>query len=419
MNTQNAPIDIYDNPYKEDFPLLLQAPHLHFLDSAATAQRPSCTIAAFQNFYTTMNANPLRGLYGLSVAATEAIEDARSCIARFIGAYHADNTPASDEIVFTKNATEALNLAAHTLAQAQLKPGDEVLVSIMEHHSNLIPWQEACREMGAHLTFLRLDEHFHISEEELMRKLTDRVKIVAITQVSNVLGVQNDVARITAAAHELGALVVVDAAQSVAHMKVSVQELGCDFLAFSAHKVFGPFGVGVLWGKRELLQNLPVFLTGGEMIDSVREQDASWAAAPARFEAGTQDACGIYATAQALTWFTAQDRARLFAREEALCSYLLARLAELDFIELIGSSDVRDHVGVVSFNVHNVHPHDVSSILDGAGVCIRAGHHCAEPLLTSLGIKSCCRASLSFYNDASDIDALIDGLKTVWGIFNG
>lgn len=419
MNTQNAPIDIYDNPYKEDFPLLQQAPHLHFLDSAATAQRPSCTIAAFQKFYTTMNANPLRGLYGLSVAATEAIEDARSCIARFISAYHADNTPASDEIVFTKNATEALNLAAHSLSRAQLKPGDEVLVSIMEHHSNLIPWQEACRELGAHLTFLRLDEHFHISEEELTRKLTDRVKIVAITQVSNVLGVQNDVARIAQAAHELGALVVVDAAQSVAHMNVSVQELGCDILAFSAHKVFGPFGVGVLWGKRALLQDLPVFLTGGEMIDSVREQDASWATAPARFEAGTQDACGIYATAQALSWFTAQDRARLFAREEALCSYLLTRLEELDFIELIGSSDVRDHVGVVSFNVHGVHPHDVSSILDGAGVCIRAGHHCAEPLLTSLGIKSCCRASLSFYNDASDIDALIEGLKTVWGIFNG
>ncbi|MBR3313745.1 MAG: SufS family cysteine desulfurase [Atopobiaceae bacterium] len=411
---------IEQSPYKLDFPLLAQNPQLAFLDSAATAQRPATVLDAERHFYETMNANPLRGLYRLSVEATASIDAARTRIARFIGATDDDGTPQGNAIVFTRNASEALNLLSRTLPRlTELGPGDDVVISIMEHHSNLIPWQQVCAATGANLVYLRLAEDFSIPESELAEKIGPRTKIVSVTHVSNVLGVQNDVAAIAARAHEVGALCIVDGAQSVPHVAVNVRSLGCDFLAFSAHKLGGPMGIGVLWGKPELLDAMPPFLVGGEMIDSVTETDAVWSPVPQKFEAGTQDAAGSYATDAAIAYLEAHDMAALEERERLLAAYLCEQLQSRDYITIVGPSEPDRHVGAVSFDVKGIHPHDVASILDMSSVCIRAGHHCAQPLLTYLGWHSTCRASVAFYNDKADIDRLIAGLDIVWGIFNG
>ena len=267
--------------------------------------------------------------------------------------------------------------------------------------------------------YLRLTEDFSIPKSELAEKIGPRTKIVSVTHVSNVLGVQNDVAAIAARAHEVGALCIVDGAQSVPHVAVNVRSLGCDFLAFSAHKLGGPMGIGVLWGKPELLDAMPPFLVGGEMIDSVTETDAVWSPVPQKFEAGTQDAAGSYATDAAIAYLEAHDMAALEERERLLAAYLCEQLQSRDYITIVGPSEPDRHVGAVSFDVKGIHPHDVASILDMSNVCIRAGHHCAQPLLTYLGWHSTCRASVAFYNDKADIDRLIAGLDTVWGIFNG
>lgn len=410
---------IVANPYKADFPLLAANPQLAYLDSAATAQRPHTVIQALTEFYTTMNANPLRGLYGLSVAATRGINDARRRVAEFIGATDESGNPKPEEIVFTRNTTESLNLIAASLAKLCLQPGDEVVISGMEHHSNLIPWQEACRAHGAHLKYLRFDENFCISDDELASTITNRTKIVSVTQVSNVLGVQNNIAHIAQVAHAHGAYMVVDGAQSVPHLPVSVHDLHVDALAFSGHKMLGPFGVGVLWASSELQGKLPVFLTGGEMIEQVSEDHATWAPAPEKFEAGTQDAAGIYAFGKAVAYLQAHDMHALEAREQLLSRYLYDTLSALDFVDVYGPAEGARHVGVVSFNVSGIHPHDVSSILDAHQVCIRAGHHCAQPLLVSMGLQSTCRASIAFYNDAHDIEQLADALQQVWKVFHG
>lgn len=405
--------EIKANPYKGDFPLLSANTDLAFLDSAATAQRPACVLEAQRSFYETMNANALRGLYRLSVEATEAINEARSSVASFIGATQ------SQDVVFCRNTSEALNIVAKSFGPSVLEPGDEVCISIMEHHSNLIPWQQVCRATGATLVYLRPDDQGIITPQEMDRKINERTKIVSVTHVSNVLGIENPVAELGKRVHAVGGYLVVDGAQSVPHIPVDIKQIDCDFFAFSGHKVFGPFGIGVLWGKHELLDSMPPFLTGGEMIDSVSETDAVWAPVPEKFEAGTQDAAGIYATAKALEYVNALGMQTLQEREMLLMEYLMDRMGELPFIEIIGSDDPAKHHGALSFNVKGIHPHDVSSILDSCNVAIRAGHHCAQPLLTWLGIESCCRASIAFYNDTSDIDALISGLNTVWSIFNG
>ena len=415
-------VDIEKNPYKADFPLLASRPDIAFLDSAATAQRPACVLDAERDFYTKMNANPLRGLYSLSVAATSEIGAVREQIARLIGAVDDAGKPLADDIVFTRNTSESLNLVAKSFAPTVLHAGDEVVITVMEHHSNLIPWQQACRAAGAKLAYLYPDEQGFISDEEIAAKIGPSTRIVAVGEVSNVMGVRNPVEKIAEAAHANGAYVVVDAAQSVPHMAVDVRALGADFLAFSGHKALGPLGIGVLWGRHELLAGMPPMLTGGEMIDSVSEQDATWAPVPEKFEAGTQDAAGIYATGAALTYLTQTvGYDDVAAREAALVSYLMGQMAELDYIDVIGPAKASAHHGVVSFNVRGIHPHDVASILDMSGVCIRAGHHCAQPLLTWLGVENlaCCRASVAFYNDKSDIDRLIDGLAQVWQVFHG
>ena len=408
-------MDIETNPYKADYPLLAAKPELAFLDSAATAQRPAAVLEAQKSFYETMNANPLRGLYQLSVDATAAIGEARAKVAAFIGA----NDPA--EVVFTRNASEALNLIAKTLGPQVLHEGDEVCISIMEHHSNLIPWQQVCRAAGAKLVYLRPDAEGVITPEEIAEKIGANTKIVSVTHVSNVLGVENPVRAIADAAHAVGATVIADGAQSLPHVRVNVAELGVDAFAFSAHKLGGPMGIGGLWGKRELLEALPPFLTGGEMIDSVTETDAVWAPIPEKFEAGTQDAAGIYATGAAIDYITSHGQEALEARERELAAYLCEQLQALPFVTVIGPSDPHAHIGAVSFNVNGIHPHDVSSLLDTQDVAIRAGHHCAQPLLAWLGVENgaCCRASIAFYNDKADIDKLVAGLNFVWGIFHG
>lgn len=406
-------VDICANPYKQDFPLLANNPQLKFLDSAATAQRPACVLDAQRSFYETMNANPLRGLYGLSVKATMAIEDARKHVASFI------NAPRHRDIVFGRNASEMLNLVALSYGAHTVGAGDEICITIMEHHSNLIPWQQICRATGAALVFMRPNEDGVVTEAEMREKIGPNTKIVSAVHVSNVLGVENDVRLMASIAHENGAVMVVDGAQSVPHLQVDVQKLGCDFFVFSAHKLFGPMGIGVLWARHDLLEAMPPLLTGGEMIDSVSETDATWAQVPEKFEAGTQDAAGMYALDAAISYIENVGLDAIREREDALVAYAMKRMGELPFIEIIGSSDPRLHHGVISFNVKGIHPHDVSSVLDIDDVAIRAGHHCAQPLLAWLGVESSCRASIAFYNDASDIDAMIEGLKKVWSMFNG
>ena len=415
-------VDIETNPYKPLFPLFTEREGIAFLDSAATAQRPAAVLDAQRRFYETMNANPLRGLYALSVEATEAIARVREKVAALIGAVDEAGRPRSREVVFTRNTSESLNLVARAFAPTVLGPGDEVAITIMEHHSNLIPWQRACAAAGARLVYLYPTKTGELTDAEIAAKIGPRTKIVAATHVSNVLGCRVPVEKLAAAVHAHGGYLVVDAAQSVPHMPVDVRELGADFLAFSAHKALGPMGVGVLWGRMELLEQAEPFLTGGEMIDSVTEQDAVWAPVPEKFEAGTQDAAGIYATGAALDFIADQvGYETIQAREAALVHYAMSRMVELPYVTILGSIYWDRHHGVISFNVDGIHPHDVASILDMRGVCIRAGHHCAQPLLAWIGCENlaCCRASLAFYNDKHDVDAFIDGLEQVWSTFHG
>lgn len=406
-------MDIRQNPYKADFPLLASHPDIAFLDSAATAQRPACVLDAQRHFYETMNANPLRGLYGLSVEATTAVGHARELAARLIAA------PDPRDVVFTRNTSESLNLVAKSFSPLVLGPGDEVAITIMEHHSNLIPWQEACRAAGARLVYLYPEKDGTLTDAEIAKKVGPRTRIVAAAHVSNVMGCELPVRRLADAAHAVGAVMVVDAAQSVPHLPVSVDELGADFLAFSGHKALGPMGVGVLWGRRKLLDQMPPMLTGGEMIDWVTEEGAAWAPIPQKFEAGTQDAAGIYAFGAALDYLDGVGLEAVEAREAALMRYLCEQMEALPFIEVVGPKEPGRRHGVLAFNVEGVHPHDVASILDEGDVAIRAGNHCAQPLLTWLGCGACCRASIGLYNDKSDIDALVQGVKHVRKVFHG
>lgn len=410
MLTQDELASIEQNPYKADFPLLVGNPNLAFLDSAATAQRPAAVLDAQRRFYETMNANPLRGLYRLSVEATEAIAQTRDKVAAFLGAVDEAGKPCGNQVVFTRNASESLNLVARTLGRSVLKPGDEVVISIMEHHSNLIPWQEICRETGANLVYLRMDENFRITPEEVAAKVGPRAKIVSVTQVSNVLGVENDITMIARRAHEMGAYMVVDGAQSVPHVRVDVRELGCDLLAFSAHKMGGPMGIGVLWGKPEVLDAMPPFLTGGEMIESVTREGAVWAEVPHKFEAGTVNAGGAYALAEAVRYMKNIGFDAIEAQENRLTRIAYEGMMNIPGIRVLGSSDPDNHHGILSFAVDGVHPHDVAEILNADNICVRAGHHCAQPLLQYLGTASTTRVSLAFYNTEEEIRAFLESL---------
>ena len=391
---------------RKDFPLLANS-GIAYLDSAATAQRPVPVLDAVQDFYEQANANPLRGLYALGMEATERYEAARERVRRFI------NAGSEREIIFTRNTTESINLVAYSYALNHLKPGDEIVVSIMEHHSNLLPWQMAARQTGAKLVYLECEPDGSLPEERLRAVIGPHTKIAAIGQVSNVLCCTNPVETIIRMVHENGGVVLVDAAQSAPHMKIDVQAMGPDFLAFSGHKLMAPMGIGVLYGREELLEEMPPFLTGGEMIDSVTRDGAVYAELPHKFEAGTVNAGGAVGLAAALDYLESIGFEAIHAQEQALTRRAFEGMREIPGVHILGSDDPDRHGGILSFTVDGVHPHDIASILDANGVAIRAGHHCAQPLLQYLGVRSCARASLAFYNTPEDVDRFLEALRGV------
>lgn len=394
------------NEVRRDFPLLCKS-DLVYLDNAATAQKPECVLTAEREFYEKYNANPFRGLYELSEAATQRYEAARRTLQRFI---HADSP---DEIIFTRNATESLNLVAYSWGAVGLKAGDEILVSIMEHHSNLLPWQQAARRTGAVLRFLECDRDGTLTPQMLREALTERTRLLAVTQVSNVLGWQNEIGELVKLCHDNGTVVVVDGAQSVAHLPVNVAELDVDFFAFSGHKMLGPMGIGVLYGKKELLEKMPPFLTGGEMIESVSRTGAVFAQAPHRFEAGTVNAAGAAGLAEAVRYLERIGFDEIQKRENALTALAMEEMKKIPGIRLLGAKEAERHHGILSFAVDGVHPHDVAAILDADRIAVRAGHHCAQPLLQHLKTPSVTRASLAFYNTEEEILRFAESLKQI------
>ena len=392
--------------YKADFPLLAQR-DVAYLDSAATAQRPQCVLDAEREFYTRHNANPLRGLYPLSIEATEALESARAAVARFLGAAQ------SEEIVFTRNTTEGLNLVAYSYGLSHVKAGDEILISTMEHHSNILPWQMVCRQTGAQLKFMECEPDGSLDLNKVEALITARTRVVALQQVSNVLGREYPIRAVAELAHRVGAVLVVDGAQSTPHLPVNVQELGADFLAFSGHKLYGPMGIGALYGRRELLEEMPPFLTGGEMIESVTREGAVFAEAPHKFEAGTVNAAGAAGLRAAIEYVESVGFDAMHRQELALTQRTLTGMADMPHIHVVGSDRAEEHNGIVTFTVEGVHPHDVSEILACDGVDVRAGHHCAQPLLQHLGYSATVRASFAFYNTENEVDRLLQSLSTI------
>lgn len=400
--------------FLKDFPLLgqkMNGKQITYLDNGATTQKPEQMIEALCHYYGGCNANPHRGAYALSVEATEIYEKARVRTAQFIHAAR------PEEIIFTKNATEALNLVAYSYGMTNVHEGDEILISIAEHHSNLVPWQHVAKATGARLRYIYLEDDGNLSEEDIEKKITERTKLVAVTQISNVLGLKNDIRRIVKKAHAVGAAALVDGSQSVAHMAVNVQDLDADFFAFSGHKMLSPMGIGVLYGKYDILDAMPPFLMGGDMIDSVEEQNTTWAELPAKFEAGTQNVGGAAGLTAAIDYLESLTFDRVEAIEKDLVGYALPKLRALPYIELYGCDSRRPNkTGIIAFNVRDVHPHDVASILDSFGVAIRAGHHCAQPLHHYLGQNASCRASFYFYNTRADVDRWIAALQKVRGV---
>lgn len=392
--------------YRNDFPLLMQN-KIIYIDNAATSQRPQCVIDAEGDFYKNYNANPLRGLYSLSVEATEVYENAREAVRKFIGAEK------SNEIIFTRNTTESLNLVAYSYGISNVKKGDEIVVSIMEHHSDLLPWQMVAKTCGAELKFIECAKDGSIDLEKVKELITSRTKIVAMTQVSNVLGREYPVKEIAKLAHEKGAVMVVDGAQSTPHMRVDVTDLDADFFAFSGHKLLAPMGIGVLYGKEELLEKMPPFLSGGEMIDSVTRTSAVYAKLPHKFEAGTVNAAGAAGLKAAIDYIEKVGFDYIGEREIALTSRAIEKMKKIPHVNIIGSENADEHTGIVTFTIDNVHPHDISEILAADGIAVRAGHHCAQPLLTHLGLNSTARASFAFYNTEDEVDKFTGSVATI------
>ena len=403
-----------NNEYLRDFPILqtkMNGRPIVYLDNGATTQKPEAVIKAVADYCTYCNANPHRGAYELSVKATDIYETARVRTQKFIGA------ALPEEIVFTKNATEALNLVAYSYGRANIREGDEIVITISEHHSNIVPWQFVAKARGATLKYIYLAEDGNLSAEDIAEQITEKTKIVAVTHVSNVLGLVNDVRTIADRAHAVGAVIAVDGSQSVPHIAVDVQAMDTDFFAFSGHKMLSPMGIGVLYGKYDILDAMPPFLFGGDMIDYVGEQETTFAELPAKFEAGTQNVSGASGLIAAIDYLEKVGFDRIEMIERDLISYALPKLRELPFVELYGCDSTQGNkTGIITFNVKDVHPHDVASILDSYGVAIRAGHHCAQPLMRYLGQNATCRASFYLYNTHEDIDRFIEALKKVRGV---
>lgn len=392
--------------YKNDFPIF-QHTDVAYIDNAATAQRPQCVLDAVADFYRCHNANPLRGLYPLSVEATDLYEQARETVRGFIGAKSAR------EIIFTRNTTESLNLVAYSYGMNFLHEGDEIVISVAEHHSNMVPWQRVAKATGAKLVYMYPGENGRLTTEELDKKITPKTKVVAVAMVSNVLGLRAPVEEIVKRAHAVGAVVVLDCAQSAPHTPVDVKKLDVDFAACSAHKLYAPMGVGALYARAGLLEKMPPFMSGGDMIGAVHESGATWADGPRKFEAGTRNVGGEVGFAAAIDYMRGIGWEAMETHEHALLDRMLAGMRAMPWLTVYGEPVAEGRYGVVSFNVNDVHPHDVATILDAGGVAVRAGHHCAQPLMEFLGIGSCCRASVAIYNTPEDVDALLENLENV------
>ena len=399
---------------RKDFPIfdrvIRDGKKLVYLDSGATSQKPNAVIDAESDFYRNHNAAAHRGAHQLAEEATEAIEGSREIVAKFLGAE-------SEDIVFTKSSTEALNLIAYSIGSApsgnrfHLQPGDEIVVTEMEHHANLIPWQQLAKRTGAALKWFEVDQAGRLDLSEIKKVITERTKVVAVTHQSNVLGTINPLTEIVKRAHEVGAVFILDACQSVPHMPVNVKDLDIDFLVFSAHKTVGPTGVGVLWGRSELLSDLPPFLFGGSMIETVTMTDATWAPAPRKFEAGVPNMAQIVGLGAALNYLSNVGMENIHKHEVALTKYTLDKLQEIDQLRIVGPTDLHLRGSAISFTLGEIHPHDLGQYLDSAGIAVRTGHHCAWPLTRKMGVPATTRASLYLYNDEADIDSLIAATK--------
>lgn len=401
--------------YLKDFPTLSKEKNgkrIAYLDSAATTQKPIAVIEAIKNYYEKINANPHRGAYELSVLATEAYDEAREKVRKFI------NAERSEEIIFTKNATEAFNLVAMSYGMNFINEGDEIVISIAEHHSNLIPWQQVARVKGAILKYMYTDENGELTEEEIKSKITDKTKIVAVTQVSNALGTINPVKEIAEYAHSKGAIVIVDGAQSVPHMKVDVRDIDADFLIIAGHKLLAPMGIGVLYGKKDLLEKMPPLMFGGDMVEYVYEQETTFNVLPYKFEAGTQNVEAAVGLSKAIDYLNEIGMENIEKHEKELVSYALDKMNKLEYVKVYGPKEVEKRGGVISFQIEGVHPHDVASIFDTFGVCIRAGNHCAQPLMRYMGISATSRASIYLYNDKEDVDRLVEAIEKTYEMFS-
>lgn len=398
---------------RADFPILarrVKGKPLVYLDSAATSQKPAVVIDSMDDYYRRYNANPHRGVYTLSEEATAAYESARQRVATFI------NAPSVKEVIFTRNTTEAINLVRYSWGRVTVRPGDRILLTEMEHHSNLVPWQLLAQEVGAKLEFLRIDDRGLLQLDQLERRLTG-ARLLALTHQSNTLGTINPIKAITEAAHRAGALVLVDGAQAVPHMPVDVQDLGVDFYAFSSHKMCGPTGIGVLWARRALLEAMPPFLGGGDMIRRVKLTEATWNDLPWKFEAGTPsvaEGIGLGAAVDYLGQF-GMDRVR--AHERTLVDYAVEKLQEIPDITIYGPADSEIHGGAVSFTLPNIHPHDLATLVDREGIAVRAGHHCTQPLMDRLGVAATTRASFYIYNRPDEVDQLVDAIRKAQQVF--
>jgi cysteine desulfurase/selenocysteine lyase len=392
---------------RAQFPLLqrqVDGQPLIYLDNAATTQKPQCVIDALVDYYSSCNANVHRGAHRLADEATQRYEAARDTVAQFI------NARSREEIIWTRGTTEAINLVANGLAKL-LKPADEVLVTEMEHHANLVPWQQACKQTGATLKVAPIDDSGTLLVEEFCALLSERTRLAALTQVSNALGTINPVKQLCSKAKAAGAWVLVDGAQGIAHSAVDVQALGCDFYAFSGHKLFGPTGIGVLWGRQSVLEDWPVWQTGGEMIATVSYQNAEWNVLPYKFEAGTPNIAGAIGMAAAVDWFTGLDMAALQAHEASLLASATQQAQAFDGLKIIGNAP--NKVAILSFIIDGSHSADIGFLLDRQGIAIRTGHHCAEPLMNRLSIPGTARAAFSIYNTLAEVDALFAGLDKV------
>lgn len=392
--------------WKQDFPILKQKVNGHplvYLDSAATSQKPESVIKALREYYEGYNSNVHRGVHTLGSKATDAYEQARQKVANFI------NAPHTHEVIFTRGTTSAINLVAHSYAMEQLQEGDEILLTVAEHHSNLIPWQQVARKTGATLRYFTLEDDGRLSIEQAKKEITPKTKLVAIHHVSNVLGTINPIRELAQLVHAVGGVIVVDGAQGVPHVKVDVQEFDVDFLAFSGHKMLGPTGIGVLYGKEKYLEQMEPIEFGGEMIDHVDLYDSTWKELPWKFEGGTPIIAGAIGLAAAIDYLEEIGMDVVAEHDQKLANYAYDQLSQLEGIEIYGPKEGR--TGLVTFNLQDVHPHDVATVLDSYGIAVRAGHHCCQPLMRFLKATATARASFHIYNDEEDIDRLVQGLQ--------